>query len=285
LFIYLIVNHITGKYYIGQHKGNSLQKYLHQKLWAAEHGIGGHSRLYASIRKHGRNAFSIHALRSDIQTREELDAIEKDFIAFLRSQDPEYGYNLCRGGEGFTGPHTEETRARMADPRFRARLSEALRRAWTDPEVSLKHSKSAKKSWSNPEVRKRTVQKRWSPEARDRQSKFNRERYSTPESRVNQAESAKRAWSSIGLRTKQSELVKRLWSTPETRLKMLEGVKKRTASSRLGGKISGRISVESGMIAKAGCQRWRINRGRPCICGFHSSPKALSVPLSGQALL
>jgi hypothetical protein len=115
MFIYLIVNHNTGKYYIGQHKGTNLRKYLQDKLSQAKHGQGGSSRLYRSMRKHPLPfIWSIHALRSDIQTREELNETERDFIGVLRSQDPEYGYNICRGGEGFTGSVSQETRLRCS---------------------------------------------------------------------------------------------------------------------------------------------------------------------------
>ncbi len=114
MFIYLIVNHVTGKYYVGQHKGTNLKQYLQKKFYEAGNHLGGNSHLYASMRKHGREAFTIHALLSDVQTREELDQKEKDFIASLKSQDPEYGYNICRGGEGFTGPHSDKTRRKMS---------------------------------------------------------------------------------------------------------------------------------------------------------------------------
>ncbi len=124
MFIYLIANRITGKYYVGQHKGTNLKKYLQQKLSHAKRGESERSHLYASMRKHGRDAFTIHALLSDVQTRPELDAYEKDFIAFLRSQDPEYGYNICRGGEGFTGPHTSKAKVKV---------TEALKQRWAQP--------------------------------------------------------------------------------------------------------------------------------------------------------
>jgi hypothetical protein len=42
--------------------------------------------------KYGGNAFSIHALLSDIETKQELDRKEREFIEYLRSRDPEYGY-------------------------------------------------------------------------------------------------------------------------------------------------------------------------------------------------
>jgi len=115
MFIYLIVNRITGKYYVGQHKGDNLKQYLQKKFYEAKRKLGGRSYLYASMRKHpDPSVWSIHALLFDVQTRPELDALERDFITFLRSQDPEYGYNICRGGEGFTGPHTKEAKEKIS---------------------------------------------------------------------------------------------------------------------------------------------------------------------------
>src|SRR5271157_638198 len=126
MFIYLIVNCATGKYYVGQHKGNNLKKYLQDKLSHAKHKRSGSSHLFNSMRKHPKDAWSIHALLSDVQTRAELDQHEKDFIAFLRSQDLEYGYNICRGGEGFSGPHSSATRQKIAF---------ASKQMWKRPEI------------------------------------------------------------------------------------------------------------------------------------------------------
>jgi group I intron endonuclease len=135
MFIYLIVNHITGKYYVGQHKGGNLKKYLTSKIWDALHSRNLRSYLYASIRKHGAENFSIHALLSDIQTKTELDQKEKDFISFLKSQDPDYGYNICRGGEGFTGPHSEGAKKKN---------SEASKLMWSRPGYKEKFSEKMK---------------------------------------------------------------------------------------------------------------------------------------------
>jgi len=100
MFIYLIVNHVTGKYYVGQHKGKNLKHYFQVKLGDAKAGRSRGSYLYNSMRKHGANAFSVHALLSDIQTSEELNRSEKEFIQFLRARDPDYGYNIALGGQG-----------------------------------------------------------------------------------------------------------------------------------------------------------------------------------------
>jgi len=130
MFIYLIVNRATGKYYVGQHKGTNLRKYLQDKFSQAwyelKRGRGGSSHLFNSMRKHPKEAWSIHALLNDVQTREELDQYERDFISFLRSQDPEYGYNICKGGEGFSGPHSQATRDKIAT---------AAKDMWTRPEI------------------------------------------------------------------------------------------------------------------------------------------------------
>jgi hypothetical protein len=125
MFIYLIVNHETGKYYVGQHKGNNLKKYLQTKLSDAKHHRGGQSYLFNAMRKYPQaTLWSIHALRSDIQTKAELDQTERGFIGFLRSQDPEFGYNICRGGEGFTGLHTAEAKSKV---------TKALKQRWAQP--------------------------------------------------------------------------------------------------------------------------------------------------------
>ena len=48
MFIYVIVCSETLKIYIGQHKGNSLQKYLQTKLSDAKHRRGGRSHLFGA---------------------------------------------------------------------------------------------------------------------------------------------------------------------------------------------------------------------------------------------
>lgn len=35
MVIYLIVNRVTGKYYVGQHKGDNLNAYFQTKVYAA----------------------------------------------------------------------------------------------------------------------------------------------------------------------------------------------------------------------------------------------------------
>jgi group I intron endonuclease len=129
MYIYVITNSATGKIYIGQHKGNNLKKYLQTKLSDAAKFRGGKSRLYNSMRKHPKEVWSIEPLISDIQTKPELDRWERLLIALFDTRNPEVGYNICKGGEGFTGTHSEESKKRMS-----ARAIEAWDR---DPQRKL----------------------------------------------------------------------------------------------------------------------------------------------------
>ena len=100
---------------------------------SARHHHGGQSHLFNSMRKYPQSSlWSIHALRSDIETKEILDEMERDFIKFLKSQDPEYGYNICQGGEGRTGPHA--------------------------PEFGINHSRIMKEMWNQPEFREKMLE-------------------------------------------------------------------------------------------------------------------------------
>jgi len=179
MFIYLIVNRETGKYYVGQHKGADLRRYLQKKLSQARY-YKGSSHLYNSMKKHLPYVWSIHALRSDIQTREELDQTERDFIKFLRAQDSEFGYNICRGGEGFSGTHPEGVRQKMSsahkeqwqEPEFRDATVAKIREnyqlreqtggnlgfRWEEghevsDETKARLSESRKENWQDPEYR------------------------------------------------------------------------------------------------------------------------------------
>jgi len=134
MFIYVITNTVTGKIYIGQHKGNSLKKYLQTKLSDASKHRGGQSRLYNSMRKHPKEVWSIEPLM-EVETKEELDRLEKLLIALYDTRNPEIGYNICKGGEGFTGTHSLEAREK---------IGKASKAAWLDPNYRVNFSEKMK---------------------------------------------------------------------------------------------------------------------------------------------
>ena len=134
MFIYVIVNSETLKIYIGQHKGTNLQKYLQTKFSNAKRNSGTRSHLFASMKIYPKEVWSIHPLVSGIETRPELDEAEKHFIRVLKTQHPDVGYNICEGGEGRTGPVSEETKQKLKDAIARRpkEVQQALNKARSD---------------------------------------------------------------------------------------------------------------------------------------------------------
>jgi group I intron endonuclease len=126
MFVYVIVNDVNQKIYVGKTVTSNLEQYLQKKFWYAKMRPEHRSHLYAAIRKYGREHFHIHPLISDCKTNEELSHWEQTLIKAFASQNPEIGYNICRGGEGFTGSHSPATRQKIAD---------ASREMWQRPGI------------------------------------------------------------------------------------------------------------------------------------------------------
>lgn len=232
MFIYLIVNHVTGKYYVGQHKGNDLRKYLQQKFSHAKSGASGGSYLFNSMRAHSdKSAWSIHALRSDIQDKTELNQTEKDFIKFLRAQDPEYGYNIHRGGEG---GRTEGNPGKCT-PEVCAKMAGVVRKIWSNPQTRAKQSETVKKLWSDPAYRARITEAaraaKLRPEVRSKLSEFAKRRWARPDYQAHRAEADKKKWADQKVRDNHLKAMRKRWSDPEAsariRARMSEASRKR----------------------------------------------------------
>lgn len=107
--IYLIVNLVNGKMYVGQ----TIQPL---KRRFNDHAKCKTTIIGRAIRKYGRQNFRCEILKC-CATKAELDAWEKFFIAVLKTKSP-YGYNLTDGGEGVSGRKcSPETSAKIAAAR------------------------------------------------------------------------------------------------------------------------------------------------------------------------
>lgn len=116
MVIYVIVCSENLKIYVGQHKReDDLLHYMQQKMYEARKYLSRRSHLYAAMRKYPRDSWSIHPLVSGIEDKKELDETEQLLIYALKSQHPDIGYNICDGGEGFRGPHSEETKRKISE--------------------------------------------------------------------------------------------------------------------------------------------------------------------------
>jgi hypothetical protein len=126
MFVYLIVNDVNLKIYVGKTTNRNLKQYLQSKISdALGRRYHGRSHLLAAIRKYGRDHFHIHPLFEG-QTNKEICEQEKILIKALGVQHSDIGYNICRGGEGFTGLHSEESKKKNIENSLQT---------WQDPEI------------------------------------------------------------------------------------------------------------------------------------------------------
>ncbi|MBR3050492.1 MAG: GIY-YIG nuclease family protein, partial [Selenomonadaceae bacterium] len=103
--VYLIMNLVNGKKYVGQ-TVRSLEKRMLQHTY-------DNLCVDKAMRKYGLENFYYGVVKS-CASKEELDYWEKYFIVALKSKVPN-GYNLTDGGEGTVGrKHTPETLAKMS---------------------------------------------------------------------------------------------------------------------------------------------------------------------------
>lgn len=91
--IYLVTNKVTGKVYIGQTISTIAAR------WKGHCGAWKGSRLRLSIETHGRAAFSIEKIDEALD-KNELDDLERFYIAAYGATNKEVGYNFQLGGAG-----------------------------------------------------------------------------------------------------------------------------------------------------------------------------------------
>lgn len=109
-YIYLIVNKVNGKTYVGQRKSS--------KEWYDDSYMGSGKRLKLAKQKYGIENFEKFLIQY-CSSKEETDKAEKFWIAEYRSRD-KAEYNIANGGQGssigFKGKHhTEETKRKISE--------------------------------------------------------------------------------------------------------------------------------------------------------------------------
>lgn len=125
MLVYLLLNKVNQKVYIGQTKHVNLSKRWNSLLT----NVKVNNHLTNAIRKYGPASFQRKILcRASCQ--EELDLLERFWIAVYKATDARYGYNQQAGGRKWAGHYT---------PKLRQVLSEATQKAWAN--------KSPKERW------------------------------------------------------------------------------------------------------------------------------------------
>lgn len=110
-YIYLIVNKVNGKTYVGQ------RKYRRNiKLWGNDHYMGSGKLIKQAELKYGINNFDKFLIQN-CETKEELDEQERFWIAEYRARG-KAEYNIANGGwnSGTIGRHlSDKTKNKIAE--------------------------------------------------------------------------------------------------------------------------------------------------------------------------
>lgn len=154
--IYLIVNKIDNKKYIGQTTTSVEERFK------AHLRTNKNLPLYNAIKKYGKENFEVFCLMSNVN-EDELDYYEMYFIEYYNTFVD--GYNMTKGGKGFRGIHSDVTKERisisMNNDEIRQKIfteiraikiSNALKNRKKSLEHRLKLSANAKKrtGYKNP---------------------------------------------------------------------------------------------------------------------------------------
>lgn len=137
----------SGKVYIGI----TCQNPVHR--WSGGWGYRTNEYFTRAIQKYGWKSFT-HEILHEGLTKQEACAREIELIAYHRSNDRDFGYNILVGGELARAgcKHTLEARKKMSE----ARLRDPNRFGRKFGEETLaKMSKNSKERWLNEEYRKR----------------------------------------------------------------------------------------------------------------------------------
>lgn len=152
-YIYLIVNKVNFKTYVGQRKSN--------KKWNEDPYMGSGKLIKLAQKKYGMENFEKFLIQY-CSTKEEADEVEKFWIAEYRSRGKAQ-YNIADGGQGFSGKHSEETKRKMSEAKKGRPRSEETKRKMSKPrseETKKKISETLKGKHHSEEARKKMSEAR-----------------------------------------------------------------------------------------------------------------------------
>ena len=206
-YVYLTINTINSKFYIGKHTTSSLN----------DRYIGSGTHILNAIKKYGESSFINYKL---VFFNKEQDAY--DYESYLLSEDMikkfkdvlNITYNLRAGRVGGSTYMSKETRIK---------ISKANKEILARPEVKEKLSISTTKNWSNPIYREKIVSSsiaNWSdPSYRNKVSNSVSESLNRPEVKEKLSKASKKRWSDSEYKERVSISIKEIRSSEESRNK------------------------------------------------------------------
>ncbi len=160
--IYCHIHIESGRRYIGLTKYSMMHRW-NQHCAQAKTSKGGRWHFPNAIRKYGKEAFS-HKVLETCLSLEEANMAEDAWIESFSTRDPEFGFNLSKGGG--SQPHL------------------LRKNPWEDSEYRKRCTEAAKVTFNRIDVRSKSLEVRNTAEAKARQSLKSIEVNSRPEVRA-----------------------------------------------------------------------------------------------------
>ena len=192
--VYLHVNKIDGKKYVGQ----TCQ--IPERRWKEGKGYKGCVHFFNAIIKYGWDNFD-HEIVYDSLTKEEADYFEDLMINSLNTTDYNYGYNIKNGGS--IGKHSEETKRKISEAnKGKPTWNKGIKTGSCSEETRRKLSESQKgKKFSEEHKRKMSEAHKLKAAAmteEERKSKFGynkgKKRSEETKRKISEAKKGKPAW-------------------------------------------------------------------------------------------
>ena len=233
--IYCHTHTDSGRRYIGLTKKTMMQRW-NQHVLKSGKDLKTRSFLWSAIRKYGKDAFA-HQVLEICKSLEEANTAEEAWIESFSSRDPQFGFNLAKGGGSYTlviknNPWDRpEYRAKVLSPAARAASKAAL----NTPAVKAKIGALAKTAMSNHDtIAKRKIfqqdplygariaeklkESLSTPEARERMRRSSIES-STSEVQERRAAAIRIAVNTPECKAQRSEISREMWTRPDVRAK------------------------------------------------------------------
>lgn len=173
-YIYMHINKINGKIYIGQTKNCEKRWRCNGRMYKPK--IGRQSRFWNAINKYGWENFE-HQVIMTCNSREEANIIEKKLIKEYKTQDENFGYNIADGG---TIPNYYNNLNEEQKEQFKKKCSIRSKKLWQDDFYREKQSKGMRKVMDTEEYK-------------IKMSISLKERYAKEEERIKQKERTRKA--------------------------------------------------------------------------------------------
>lgn len=207
--VYKTTNLLNSKIYVGKHtqEGLEFDGYLGSGTWITR-----------VIEKYGKENFvreTIEVVNSEVSMNER----EIFWIAELKAQDPEIGYNLTPGGDGWT---SEMFKAKWQEPEYREAQLKRLQLLWNDDFIHENHSIIMKEKWQDEEWAIKQTKLLNSDDAKNKTSISHKLLWQEPEYRENGLKILREVQNRPEVKVKMALAQKTNWENEEYRKKQLE---------------------------------------------------------------